>query len=148
MNRSDNISTSEGLTDRVISCDVRRREPGFEVSKEYVDITREYLQLRATSPLSDAQADRLEEVLEQATNDPLLNLLIGEMEHILGHQYNILTFEWLSELENLQSRLQEHGFEAFLCSRHQSIHGSSQLDHDSSHPLANQDDDLLTPLAT
>jgi hypothetical protein len=135
MNRSDNISTSEGLTDRVISCDARRREPGFDVSKEYIDIAQEYLQLRATSPLIEEQADRLEEILEQATSDPLLNLLIGEMEHILGHQYNILTFEWLSDLENLQSRLQEHGFEAFLCPRQQSTHGSSHLSHDSSHPL-------------
>jgi len=49
----------------------------------------EYSQLASRPDISDDEADRMEYILIEASNDPVLNFWINEIDHCLGHQLGL-----------------------------------------------------------
>jgi prephenate dehydratase len=73
----------------------------------------EYSELAALLELSEGQADRMEYILIEASNDPILNFWINEIDHCLGHQLGLTNGEIEVQYATQQSLLQEH-LETFL----------------------------------
>ena len=61
------------------------------------DVVLEYLQLAVLDRLTDLQANRMEEIFQQAEADPLLGFLIDEADHIAGHELNLIDSGYIAE---------------------------------------------------
>lgn len=79
--------------------------PGFSLNCP--DIIREYCQLSVRRQLSEEEADRLSEILEQADSDGLLNFWVHEVDHFLAHELNLTNAESVHRLEDQLARLRE-----------------------------------------
>ena len=79
--------------------------PGFPL--KCPDVIREYCQLSVQRQLSNEDADRLSEILEQAESDGLLNFWIHEVDHFLAHELDLTNAESVHQLENQLARLKE-----------------------------------------
>jgi hypothetical protein len=73
----------------------------------------EYSKLASLLELSEEQADRMEYILIEASNDPVLNFWINEIDHSLGHQLGLKDREPDIQYKYQQSLLQKH-LEKFL----------------------------------
>lgn len=47
---------------------------------------QEYYELGSRQELSESEADRIEWILIQASNDPILDFWLSEMDYCLGHR--------------------------------------------------------------
>jgi hypothetical protein len=66
----------------------------------------EYSELASLPELSEAQADRMEFILIEASNDPALSFWVNEIDHCLGHQLGIADREIdLHQYSLLQKKL-------------------------------------------
>lgn len=61
------------------------------------NIISEYCQLSVLKAMTDAQADRMTEILEKAETDSLLSFLIDEADHIIGHELDLIDVEEMQE---------------------------------------------------
>ncbi len=61
-----------------------------EQSLKYKEIIYEYCMLASQRVLTQQQAERIEEILQQAQFDPWLDFLIDEADHILAHELGLI----------------------------------------------------------
>lgn len=69
-------------------------------SKAHLAVLREYYKLECQQTLSEEEADRIEEILDQAQQDPLLDFLIDEVDHVLGHEFRLIDEKFIQEQQN------------------------------------------------
>ena len=56
----------------------------------YKKLIQEYSLLAAKCALTSAEADRMEIILDQASLDPFLGLLVDEVDHIIAHELGLI----------------------------------------------------------
>ena len=59
-------------------------------SLKYTEIVYEYCKLASMRSLTPSQADRLEEILTDASSDSWLEFLMDEADHILAHELGLI----------------------------------------------------------
>jgi hypothetical protein len=70
------------------------------------DIIMEYLHLAVLETLTEPQADRMEQILENAESDSILAFLIDEADHIIGHELDLIDSDRIAaQQETLQQKL-------------------------------------------
>jgi len=57
---------------------------------KYKPIVREYCALSVKPMLTETEADRMDEILGQAEQEPTLNLLLDEADHLVSHELNLI----------------------------------------------------------
>lgn len=67
-------------------------------------LIKEYVTLARLPELNDFQAKRFGEILEIATVDNVVDFLVCEVEHILGHELELLNMD---AIEDTQALLRE-----------------------------------------
>lgn len=72
------------------------------------DLVREYCRLAVQRPLSDADMNRLEQILTLAESDGLLDFWINEADHFLAHELALTDESSIHACENQQAMLREH----------------------------------------
>lgn len=75
---------------------------------EIMQIAQEYGRLAAIRNPSDAEANRLGEILEMASQDSVLSFWIEEADHLLGHDLGLLDEDDRESYQNQQALLREH----------------------------------------
>ena len=75
---------------------------------EIMQIAQEYGRLAAIRNPSEAEADRLGEILEMASQDCLLSFWIEEADHLLGHDLGLLDEHDRESYQDQQALLREH----------------------------------------
>jgi hypothetical protein len=63
-------------------------------------VIQEYYRLVCQPTLSEREADRLQEILEQAQQDLMLDFLIDEFDHILGHELGLIHEKFIQEQQD------------------------------------------------
>lgn len=77
-------------------------------SQETIVIAVEYGTLASLKRPSEAELDRIEEILTLAMSNGLLNLWIDEIDHCLGHRLGLLEPEAQGRYEDQQAVLREY----------------------------------------
>lgn len=67
-------------------------------------IIQEYCYLAALKSLSEEHQERMEEILKIAESDEIINFIIAEIDHFIGHKLDIIDE---TECKNFQAALQE-----------------------------------------
>lgn len=57
---------------------------------KYKLVVREYCALSVKPMLTETEADRMDEILAQAEQEPTLNLLLDEADHLVAHELNLI----------------------------------------------------------
>lgn len=78
--------------------------PTSEIDK----LVSEYKKLISREQLSEDEADRMEEILESAGNDPVLDFWLTEADHHLGHQLGLLDEQSRNFYKDQQALLREY----------------------------------------
>ena len=66
----------------------------LNICQDYLrTIVSEYFTLSVLNQLTEKQANRTAEILEQAEHDPLLSFLLDEADHAIGHLLNLIDVE-------------------------------------------------------
>lgn len=68
-------------------------------------IIQEYCYLAALNTLSEEQSEQMSKILEIAIGDEVIDFLIGEADHFIGHKFNIIDE---TECKNYQANLLEY----------------------------------------
>lgn len=71
----------------------------------------DYGQLISLPELTEAQGDRLQEILDYACHDGALSFWISEIDHIVGHQMGLLNPDCRKDYENKKALLKEYFME-------------------------------------
>jgi hypothetical protein len=71
----------------------------------------DYGQLISLPELTEAQEDRLQEILDYACDDGALSFWISEIDHIVGHQMGLLNPDCRKDYENKKALLKEYFME-------------------------------------
>jgi len=77
-------------------------------SQSYAQTLAEYCRLALSPELTDEQADRLEEIYQQAEKAPVLNFFINELDYLLGQRIGVLDEVSVADYKNQQAWLREH----------------------------------------
>jgi hypothetical protein len=77
-------------------------------SPEIMKLALEYANLAALAKLSEPQADRLEEILEKADDNKVLNFWITEVDHFLAHYLGLLDEDDRESYRDQQALLREY----------------------------------------
>jgi Putative peptidoglycan binding domain len=72
------------------------------------DMVWEYCRLAAQKQLSEADADRLHEILVMAESDGWLDFWLNEADHFLAHELSLTSQISIHNFENQQARLREY----------------------------------------
>lgn len=80
----------------------------LKLSQKVKKIVQEYRRLATRRHLSEQEADRMDEILVLADNEPALSFWIAEADHALGHSLELLTEENRNSYKNQQALLREH----------------------------------------
>ncbi|HEY9298734.1 MAG TPA: peptidoglycan-binding domain-containing protein [Phormidium sp.] len=96
-----------------------------------LDKVQEYCKLAVRQTLSDSEAQRMLEILEEAESDSRLEFWIDEADHFLAHELNLTDENSINDYENQLAWLREY------------IDASVILDKDILSPSWNQE---LSPL--
>lgn len=81
------------------------------LSRTTSDVTQlliEYGCLGEKPFLTNSQEKRLDEILERAINDEVLDFWIQEIDHILAHELNLIDSTWMSEQRDWAALLREY----------------------------------------
>jgi hypothetical protein len=71
----------------------------------------DYGQLISLPELTEAQEDRLQEILDYACDDGALSFWISEIDHIIGHQMGLLNPDCREDYDNKKALLKEYFME-------------------------------------
>lgn len=74
------------------------------LTHEQKQIIQEYCYLAALKTLSEEQSEQMSKILEIAISDEVIDFLIGEADHFIGHKFNIIDE---TECKNHQANLKE-----------------------------------------
>jgi len=66
-------------------------------TQRYRPLLRDYWQLAMKPTLDQAAADRVAAILQQAQADPLLSLLLDEVDYLLAHTQGLLDEDLIAE---------------------------------------------------
>lgn len=80
---------------------------------EVSEMAIEYGQLISLPELTEAQGDRLQEILDYACNNGALSFWLVELDHIIGHQTGLLNPDFRKDYDNKKALLKEY-FTEFL----------------------------------
>lgn len=69
----------------------------------------EYAKLATRTSLTDAEADRLGEILQTANDSPVLNFWIAEVDHVISHRLNLLNEDDRESYKDQQVMMREYG---------------------------------------
>ena len=83
-------------------------EKMLESSGKYSNILHEYCELAAIPELSEADSDRLSQILEQACSDRALGFLLNELDFFIAKKLELLNQESVSNYKDQQAFLREH----------------------------------------
>lgn len=76
-----------------------------------IDLVLEYAKLATQASLTDAEADRLGEILETASEVPALNFWIAELDHLVSHRLNLLNEDDRESYKDQQAMMREYGLQ-------------------------------------
>lgn len=65
-------------------------ELNLQEMMKYQPIVREYCVLSVKPRLTETEADRVTEILQQAEQEPTLNLLLDEADHLVAHELDLI----------------------------------------------------------
>lgn len=89
----------------------------IQKSKKHLTVLQEYYKLGCQKTLSKTDEDRLQEILEEAQKDPLLDFLIDEVDHVLGHELGLIDEKFIQQQQQkLESAVNSGWMEHLLCS--------------------------------
>lgn len=74
-----------------------------------IDLVLEYAKLATQASLTDTEADRLDEILEMATENPTLNFWMTELEHLISHRLGLLNEDDRESYKDQQAMMREYG---------------------------------------
>jgi hypothetical protein len=60
-------------------------------------LMREYCALAVKFTLTEAQQERMQEILNAAEDNPLLAFLLNEADHVVGHELNLISSDFVEE---------------------------------------------------
>lgn len=90
----------------------------IQALEEYRPKLDEYYRLECQATLTEAEADRVQTILEEAQEDPMLDFLIDEVDHILGHELGLIDEKFIQQQqEKLKSAIEPKWMDHLL-SRH------------------------------
>jgi hypothetical protein len=72
------------------SSDLEVNLPINPIPQSTLEIIREYYKIASLYDLKENESKRINEILEQATRDNLLDFWISEIDHLLGHRLGLL----------------------------------------------------------
>ena len=75
------------------TCNIEEEMDGEIFSRKfsiYKKLLQEYSLLAAKCALTSAEADRMEMILDKASLDPFLGLLVDEADHIIAHELGLI----------------------------------------------------------
>jgi hypothetical protein len=75
------------------------------LTPESKKIIQEYFQLALLQQLSQAQAQRMSEIMEMIQSSEVLCFWVNEADHLIGHKLNLIDE---NECKNQQARLREY----------------------------------------
>ncbi|MGD1910949.1 MAG: hypothetical protein ACFB2X_08870 [Rivularia sp. (in: cyanobacteria)] len=75
------------------------------LTREQKQIIQEYCYLATLKSLSEEQSEQMSEILEIAIADEVIDFLIAEADHFIGHKFNIIDD---NECKNCQANLREY----------------------------------------
>lgn len=78
-------------------------------TSKIMQLASEYARLASQASLTDAEADRLGEILEKANEHPALNFWIAELDHLLSHRLNLLSEDDRESYKDQQAMMREYG---------------------------------------
>lgn len=80
-------------------------EPLIAASAQHRDIILEYCHLACLSYLSDQDAQRMDEILTLATQDPLLSFWLDEADYWISHKLHLIDDDWMQQQQVKLKRL-------------------------------------------
>ncbi|MBD1848279.1 hypothetical protein H6F89_34015 [Cyanobacteria bacterium FACHB-63] len=85
----------------------------IQASQTHRAVLKEYYKLGCLSTLTEAEEDRLQEILEEAQKDSMLDALIDEVDHILGHELGLIDEKFVQQQQGklkstIDSRWMDH----------------------------------------
>jgi hypothetical protein len=78
-------------------------------TSKIMQLASEYARLASQASLTDAEADRLGEILDKANEHPALNLWIAELDHLISHRLNLLSEDDRESYKDQQAMMREYG---------------------------------------
>lgn len=82
---------------------------------KYKSILREYCSLSVKPTLTEAEADRIDKILQQAEQEPQLSLLLDEADHIVAHQLHLIDESFITtQQQQFQMALDRYESEQLL----------------------------------
>lgn len=75
------------------------------LTRKQKQILQEYCYLATLKTLSEEESEQMSKILEIAIGDEVIDFLIGEADHFIGHKFNIIDE---TECKNHQANLREY----------------------------------------
>ncbi|MBD1859959.1 MULTISPECIES: peptidoglycan-binding domain-containing protein [Leptolyngbya] len=89
----------------------------IQESQKHLAVLQEYYKLECQQRLNDTEVNRVQEILEQAQKDPLLDFLIDEVDHILAHEFGLIDEQFIQQQQQkLESLINSTWLEHLLSS--------------------------------
>ncbi|MBD2090129.1 hypothetical protein H6F67_09715 [Microcoleus sp. FACHB-1515] len=77
-----------------------KTELSLQELMKYKPIVREYCTLSIQSKLTETEANRLGAILQQAEQEPMLNLLLDEADHLVAHELDLIDPVFIQEQQH------------------------------------------------
>lgn len=72
----------------------------FEGVVKLLPVIEEYYRLICQQTLREEDSDRIQEILDNAQDNPMLDFLIDEVDHILGHEFKLIDEKSIREQQD------------------------------------------------
>lgn len=98
-------------------------------AQAYSPLVHEYCQLALQPTLDEAAAERVDEILQQAENDPMLSLLLDEADHLVAHARGLIDADYVAtQQQRLQTSLEALWVEQLILDlRSQQFHQDDRI---------------------
>ncbi|MBW4440687.1 MAG: peptidoglycan-binding protein [Plectolyngbya sp. WJT66-NPBG17] len=90
----------------------------IQALEDYRLVLNEYYRLECQPTLTETEADRVQAILEDAQKDPMLDFLIDEVDHILGHELGLIDEKFIQQQQEKLKFAIEPKWMEHLLSRH------------------------------
>lgn len=89
----------------------------IQASQKYLPVLEEYYKLECRQTLTEEEEDRVQEILEEAQSNPVLDFLIDEVDHILGHELGLIDEKFIrQQQQRLKSKIDSRWMDHLLSS--------------------------------
>jgi len=113
----------------------------YSPNDQYTHLICEYFYISSCTVVSEAQADRMEEILEQSQFDPILRTFIAEIDQWILEDANLMSSEMCEEYESQKLELK-----AFVQVRQTALEDAIAYQLSSALVLSSEDRNRLTRL--